>query len=79
MILQLVDPSFAQVGLTNVRAKNRLLNGRSFIVEMTSGDELHKIQMRIQEGKMKEVIGKEIITEGQIEYSIYKGITRYLY
>ena len=38
-------------------------NGRFFIAELTSG-KLQKLQMPIQDGKMKEVNAKEIRTEG---------------
>jgi uncharacterized protein DUF1579 len=44
--------------------RNSFANGRYFIVDVTNGDELHKIQMPVQGGKTKEVIGKSIITEG---------------
>jgi hypothetical protein len=50
--------------LSGTAVRKSFANRRYCIVDMTNGDELHKIQTPIQDGKSKEVIGKSIITEG---------------
>ena len=39
-------------------------DGRYFIIDMTFGDEAHKIQMPVQNGKIKEVVGKGVMIMG---------------
>jgi hypothetical protein len=50
--------------LFGTHIRKSFADGRYFVVDMTFGDSLHKIEIPIQDGTMKEVIGKGITIEG---------------
>jgi hypothetical protein len=58
------DSSKVKFDLFGFHVRKSFAEGRYFVVDMTMGDSLHKILTPIQDGKMKEVIGKGITIEG---------------
>jgi len=58
------DSSKVKFDLFGSLVRKSFAEGRYFIVDMTMGDSLHKVLIPIQDGKMKEVIGKGIAIEG---------------
>ena len=58
------DSSKVKFDLFGSHVRKSFAEGRYFIVDMTMGDSLHKVPIPIQDGKMKEVIGKGISIEG---------------
>jgi len=58
------DPSKVKFDLFGSLVRKSFAEGRYFIVDMTMGDSLHKVLIPVQDGKMKEVIGRGIAIEG---------------
>jgi hypothetical protein len=59
-----LDSGDASYALFGTHKWQTFADGRYFIAEMTFGDSLHKIQMPVRDGKMKEVVGKGIMIVG---------------
>lgn len=58
------DSSKAKFDFFGTHIRKPFAEGRYFIVDMTMGDSLHKQLIPVQDGKMREVIGKGIAIEG---------------
>ena len=59
-----LDSSKVKFELFGSHTRKSFAEGRYFIVDMTMGDSLHKQLIPVQDGKVKEVIGKGIAIEG---------------
>lgn len=58
------DSAKGKFELFGTHVRKSFAEGRYFIVDMTFGDSLHKLSIPIQDGKVKDVIGKGFAIEG---------------